>query len=211
MLSASITSRSESDSTSVMFEPGSKVGDNGKYINTIPYTVSNSGVFSTGDWFILDMNDEFPLNGKVGPCPTMYYQHCIVFREVNWFAVKIGNTTLLDLQVYVDKLPVSISRTNTYYNAFTFKSERWAETIQYTITAAHRWMELRGAITDFSFEVLGSQDKLNIGQEDVDVLVSFTVSHIVNRGGSIEIKFPQDSTLVPVIRPHCRSAVTLGS
>ena len=54
MLSASTTNRNEPDTTTVMFEPGSKVGDNGQYINTIPYT--GSGSFSTGDWFILDMN-----------------------------------------------------------------------------------------------------------------------------------------------------------
>ena len=43
------------------------------------------------------------------------------------------------------------------------------------------------------------------------ILVTFNVSHIVNRGGTIEIQFPGNSTLVPSIKPHCRSAVTLGS
>lgn len=143
-------------------------------------------------------------------CQSVYYQHCIVFREINWFAVKIANTTLLPLQIYVHKLPTDLSRVNTYYEAFTFKSERWSEIIQYTITPA-RWLELRGAITDFSIEVLGSQDKLNINQKEVDVLVSFTTSHIINRGGTIEIQFPNDNTLVPSIKPHCRSAVSLGS
>lgn len=72
-------------------------------------------------------------------------------------------------------------------------------------------MELRGSITGFNFQVLGSQNKLNIGQKNVDVLVSFTVTHPVNRQGTIEIQFPNNSTLVPSIKPHCRSAVTLGS
>ena len=82
-------------------------------------------------------------------------------------AVKIGNTTLIDLQLYVTKMPTSISRVDTTYQAFTFKSERWSETITYTITQAYRWMELRGAIKGFSFEVLGSHDKLNVGEKDV--------------------------------------------
>ena len=72
-------------------------------------------------------------------------------------------------------------------------------------------MELRGEITNIEFEVLGSHDKLNIGQKDVDVLVTFTTTHIVNRGGTIEIQFPNDNDLVPSIKPHCRSAVTLDS
>ena len=208
MLSASITSRNEVDTSTVMFEPGTRVGDYGKYINSVPYTV---GGFATDDWYIVDLNSEFQLNGLVSGCLSVYYQYCIVFREINWFAVKIGNTTILPLQVYVDRMPVSISRVDTSYTAFTFKSERWSETITYTITAAYRWMELRGAITGFGFNVLGSQDKLNINQKDVDVMVSFTTSHIIYRGGTIEIQFPNNSTFVPSIKPHCRSAVTMGS
>jgi len=59
--------------------------------------------------------------------------------------------------------------------------------------------------------VLGSQNKLNIGQKNVDVMVSFTVSHRVPVQGTIEIKFPNDTTKVPSIKPHCRSAVSMGS
>ncbi len=51
-------------------------------------------------------------------------------------------------------------------------------------------MELRGDVTGFSLQVLGSQNKLNIGQKNVDVLVTFTVPHKVNKKGTIEIKFP---------------------
>lgn len=72
-------------------------------------------------------------------------------------------------------------------------------------------MELRGAITGFSFDVLGSHDKLNIGQKNVEVMVSFNVTHVVPSGGSIEVQFPNDASMVPSIKPHCRSAVTLGS
>ena len=57
MLNPSVTLRSESDSTTTMFQPGSKVGDLAKYINKTPYT--GSGSFATGDWYIIDMNDEF--------------------------------------------------------------------------------------------------------------------------------------------------------
>ena len=46
-------------------------------------------------------------------------------------------------------------------------------------------MELRGTITGFNLQVLGSQNKLNIGQKNVDVMVSFTVSHKVPVQGTI--------------------------
>ena len=208
MLTASVATRSEVDSTTVMFQTGSRVGDTGKYFNTKPYSAS---AFSTGDWFIIDMDPDFPLEGGVIGCLPTFYEHCIVYKEINWLAIRIGNTTLLDLQVIIEKLPTSISRVDTTYKAFTFKSKRWSETITYTIKANPRWLELRGSITGFSFEVLGSHDKLNINQKNVEVMISFTVTHIVQRGGSIEIQFPSDSSLVPSIKPHCRSAVTLGS
>jgi hypothetical protein len=108
-----------------------------------------------------------------------------VFREINWFAIKIGNTTILPLQAYVLRLPTSISRVDTTYRCYTYLSTRYSEVITYTITAAYRWMELRGSISGFSFQVLGSQDKLNIGQKNVDVMVSFTTSHITYAGGTI--------------------------
>jgi hypothetical protein len=34
-----------------MFQPGSKIGDYGKFININPYT--GNGNFSTNDWFIV--------------------------------------------------------------------------------------------------------------------------------------------------------------
>ena len=209
MLSPSISSRSEADASTVMFEPGSKVGDQNKYMKNIPYTTT--GAWSRGDWYIIDMDPDFALNGNVAGCLPQFYHYCIVFKEINWLAVNIDNTTIIELFTYITKLPTSISRVNTNYQAYTFKSERHSETITYTITAANRWMELRGEITGFSLEVLGSHDKLNIGQKDVDILISFNTTHIVNRGGTIEIQFPNDNTLVPSIKPHCRSAVTLGS
>lgn len=51
MLVPSITNRNEVDSTTVMFGPGSKVGDYGKFINVMPYT--GTGTFSSGDWYIV--------------------------------------------------------------------------------------------------------------------------------------------------------------
>lgn len=59
--------------------------------------------------------------------------------------------------------------------------------------------------------MVGSQNKINVGQKDVEVLVSFTVTHMVPVGGTIEIQFPNNATAVPAIKPHCRSAVTMGS
>jgi hypothetical protein len=40
MLSPSVNSISEGDSSSAMFEPGAKVGDSDKYINGVPYSGS---------------------------------------------------------------------------------------------------------------------------------------------------------------------------
>lgn len=42
-------------------------------------------------------------------------------------------------------------------------------------------------------------------------MVTFNVTHYVPVGGTIEIQFPNNATTVPAIKPHCRSAVTLGS
>lgn len=207
MLDASISTSTNADKTSQMFEPGAKVGDANKYINHIPYT----GTYLENDWFIVVMNSEFQLNGVVNNCIANFYKRCIVFKEINWVAININNGTLIPFYPQITQMPLSISRVDTVYTCYTWKSERWTETITYTISASDRWMELRGAITNFDFKVLGSQNKLNIGQKNVDVMVSFTVSHKVPARGTIEVKFPADSTKVPSIKPHCRSAVSMGS
>lgn len=137
MLTPSITNRNEVDTSTVMFGPGSKVGDYGKFINVMPYT---GATFSSGDWYIVEMNSQFQLNGQQGGCLPIFYQYCIVFREINWYAIKIGNTTLLPLQAYVLRLPTSISRVDTTYKAYTYLAARYSEVITYTITAAYRWM-----------------------------------------------------------------------
>ena len=62
----------------MMFQPGAKVGDMGKYINTIPYTGGTG--FSEGDWFIVDMSTDFELSGTVGGCLNPFYEYCIVFK-----------------------------------------------------------------------------------------------------------------------------------
>ena len=56
MLSPSVSSRNEYNTSTIMFEPGAKVGDTGKYINNIPYT---TGSFSEEDWYIVDMSTDF--------------------------------------------------------------------------------------------------------------------------------------------------------
>ena len=70
---------------------------------------------------------------------------------------------------------------------------------------------MRGSIKNFSLAVVGSQNKLNVGQKNVEIVISFTTEHLVPKGGSIEIQFPKNSTTVPAIKTHCRSSVTLGS
>jgi len=44
MLDASISTPTNSDTTSQMFEPGAKVGDLNKYVNHIPYNASGGYV-----------------------------------------------------------------------------------------------------------------------------------------------------------------------
>ena len=51
-----------------------------------------------------------------------------------------------------------------------------SEVITYSITT-DRWLELLGSISNFEFTVLGSHDKLNIGQKAVEVMVEFDVEH----------------------------------
>lgn len=208
MLTASITSRSEVNSSSVMFQPGSTVGQSNRFFNITPYT---GNTFNTNDWFIVNLDPQFPLSGSIYNCLSPFYQYCIIYPTINWLAIKIGNGTIISLQPFISQLPISISRVDTTYTCYTFLSGRWSETITYTVTASSRWLEIRGAISGFGLQVLGSQNKLNVGQNNVEVLVSFTVAHSVPVGGSIEVQFPNNSTAVPAIKPHCRSAVTLSS
>lgn len=53
MLNPSISNINEPDSTTLMFEPGAKVGDLNKYVNQTPWSNSN---FSQYDWYICEMN-----------------------------------------------------------------------------------------------------------------------------------------------------------
>lgn len=165
-----------------MFQPGSTVGQANRYFNITPYTGST---FNTNDWFVVDLDPQFPLNGNIYNCLSPFYQYCIIYPTINWLAVKIGNGTILPLQPFISQLPISISRVDTTYKAYTFLSGRWSETITYTVGASGRWLEIRGIISGFSLQVVGSQNKLNIGQKNVEVLVTFNVSHNVPAGGTI--------------------------
>lgn len=96
------------------------------------------------------MDTQFTYNGNVGNCLPAFYEHCIIFPENNMLAVKIANTTIIPLYAYIVRMPLSISRVNTNYLVYTYMNRRANEVITYTITAANRWMELRGSITGFS-------------------------------------------------------------
>jgi hypothetical protein len=182
MLTASISSRSEINSSSVFFQAGSSVGQANRYFSITPYT---GNTFNTNDWFIVNLDPQFPLSGNIYNCLSPFYQYCIIYPTINWLAVKIGNGTIIPLQPFISQLPISISRVDTTFTCYTFESGRWSETITYTMTAAARWLEIRGAVSGFSLQVLGSQNKINVGQQDVEVLVTFNVSHMVPIGGSI--------------------------
>ena len=113
------------------------------------------------------MDPQFPFSGNIYNCQQPYFQYCIIYPTINWLAVKIGNGTILSLQPFISKLPVSISRVDTTFQGFTFRSGRWSETITYKLTKDYRWMELRGSISGFSLEVVGSQNKLNVNEKNV--------------------------------------------
>lgn len=136
MRTPSITLASETNSASTMFEPGAKVGDTDKYFIVTPYT---PGTFSSGDWFIVDMDPNFQLTKTVDNCLSGFYLTCIVFPTVNWLAVQIGNGTIIPLYQHVEKLPLSISRTDTTFKTYNFLVRRWTHTITNTITATNRW------------------------------------------------------------------------
>lgn len=147
-----------------MFQAGSTVGQINRFLNVTPYTASS---FKTNDWFVVDLDPQFPLSGSILNCLSPFYQYCIVYPTINWLAIKIGNGTIISLQPFISQLPISISRVDTTYNCYTFLSGRWTETITYTVTASSRWLEIRGTINSFSLQVLGSQNKLNVGQRNV--------------------------------------------
>jgi hypothetical protein len=164
MVPSSITNGNEQNSSSQFFQPGAYVGMANQYFNITPYTTST---FNPNDWWIINLDPQFPLSGTIYNCQQPFYQYCIIYPTINWLAVKIGNGTIISLQPFISQLPISISRVDTYFYCYTFLQGRWAETIKYTITAATRWLALRGAITNFNFQVVGSQNKLNVGQQNV--------------------------------------------
>ena len=137
MVTASVTNRNEANSSSIFFQPGSSVGQANRYFNITPYTLNT---FNSNDWFIVNLDTQFPLSGAIYNCLSPFYQYCIIYPTINWLAVKIGNGTILSLQPVISQLPISISRTDTTFTCYTFQSGRWAETITYTITAASRWL-----------------------------------------------------------------------
>jgi hypothetical protein len=208
MVTSATVARNEVNSNSIFFQAGAKVGSVNQYFGITPYS---QGTFAPNDWWILNLDPQFPLSGTVINCQQPFYQYCIVFPTINWLAVKIGNGSLISLQPIISQLPLSISRTDTTFSGYTFMAGRYSEIITYTLTASARWLELRGAISNFNYQVVGSQNKLNVGQKDVEVLFSFRVEHKVPKGGSIEVQFPNNATTVPAIKQHCRSAVTMGS
>lgn len=114
MLDASVSTPTAADKTSQMFEPGTKVGDQNKYINHIPLTMSGAA-FAENDWFIVAMNNEFLFNGVVGNCIYNFYKRCIVFKEINWVAIHVNNGTLIPFYPQITQMPLSISRVDTYY------------------------------------------------------------------------------------------------
>jgi hypothetical protein len=208
MVTKSITNRNEVDSSSVFFQAGASVGMTNQFINMTPYT---GWTFAENDWWIIDLDTQFPLSGNIYNCQKPYYQYCIIYPTINWLAVKIGTGNQISLQPFISQLPNSISRVDTTFQCYTFRSGRWSETITYTVTAAARWLELRGTLSNFAFSVVGSQNRLNIGQKNVEVLVKFRTQHLVPKGGSIEVQFPNNASTVPAIKQHCRSAVSSGS
>lgn len=165
-----------------MFQPGSTIGQTNRYLNITPYSASS---FSNNDWFIVDLDPQFPLSGTIYNCQSPFYQYCIIYPTINWLAIKVGNGTIISLQPVISQLPISISRVDTTYKCYTFLTGRWSETITYTVTAAARWLEIRGTIAGFTLDVIGSQNKLNVGQKDVEILITFNVSHMVPAGGTI--------------------------
>lgn len=137
MLTASITNRNEVNSSSIFFQAGSSVGQANRFFNITPYTANT---FSVNDWFIVNLDPQFPLSGNIYNCLSPFYQYCIIYPTINWLAVKIGNGTLISLQPFISQLPISISRVDTTFTCYTFQSGRWSETITYTVTAASRWL-----------------------------------------------------------------------
>lgn len=92
-------------------------------MNITPYT---AGTWSRDDWWIIDLDSQFPLSGAISSCQQPYYQYCIIYPTINWLAVKIGNGTIISLQPAISKLPMSISRVDTSFQVYTFMSGRWS-------------------------------------------------------------------------------------
>ena len=122
MLTSSITNLNEQNSADFLFQPGSSIGQTNRYINITPYA---QGTYVKNDWFILDMDTNFPLSGEIYNCQSSFYQYCIIYPTVNWLAIKIGNGTRLPVQPFISKLPISLSRIDTTFRSYNFLAGRW--------------------------------------------------------------------------------------
>lgn len=123
MVSNGVSPRNEVDSSSVFFQAGAKVGMTNQYFGITPYS---QGTFVENDWWIVDLDPQFPLSGTILNCQQPFYQYCIVYPTINWLAVKIGNGSLIALQPYISQLPLSISRTDTTFKTYTFMAGRYS-------------------------------------------------------------------------------------
>lgn len=117
MLTPSITSRNEQNSSSIFFQAGSTVGQTNRYFNITPYT---GFTFQPNDWFVVDLDPQFPLSGAIYNCLQPFYKYCIIYPTINWLAIKIGNSTIIPLQPFITQLPISISRVDTTFTCYTF-------------------------------------------------------------------------------------------
>jgi hypothetical protein len=117
MLTPSITNRNEVNSSSLFFQAGSTVGQANRFFNITPYTGFS---FQPDDWFVVDLDTQFPLSGSIYNCLQPFYKYCIIYPTINWLAVKIGNGTILPLQPFITQLPISISRVDTTFTCYTF-------------------------------------------------------------------------------------------
>ena len=122
MLTPVITTLNEVNSSELLFQPGSTIGQTNRYINITPYA---QGTYSNNDWFILDFDPQFPLNGDIYNCQQPFYQYCIIYPTVNWLAIKVGNGTRLPVQPFISKLPTSLSRQDTTFRTYNFLAGRW--------------------------------------------------------------------------------------
>jgi hypothetical protein len=119
-------------------------------------------------------------------------------------------TNLSNFQVFIKNYPISISLTDSLFEAMVIEQGRYTGKLIYNISASFRWNSLQGSLdpTKFDVQPVGLSQKLDINKQRVEIIVKFRTTNYIPSTGTIEVNFPAS---ISKVYPHCRSSIETGS